>query len=632
MLQTLRKWSKSWISSFFLGALALSFAVWGIADVFRGNVSTTVATIGSTEISVDALRQAYQRELRAFRAQTGQTLTSDQAKALGIPDATLQDIINREAMNNTAHDLGITISDQDVYSQIQSDKVFAGPLGTFDRSTFERLLGEAGYTEAGYIEVERGNLSRQQLLMPLAAGLEMPDTYLRALYAASNEMRAAQYIVLTPDTAGTVPAPSDAVLAAYEKAHANLYSTPEYRDVSYAYAGPADVMSQVQVTDAQIKKQYDDNIATYVVPEKRTLERINFPSEADAAAAKAKIDSGQTFAQVAQARGLTAANIAMGAMAQSDLAGQFDADGAKAVFALPNGTVSAPLKSPFGFTLVHVVSITPGSSKSLADATPEIRTQLSNALASAKLNDVANAYTDARDTGLEVKDAAAKAGMHYARVSAVDANGLDPSGKPAGPTSDEFRQQVQHADVGEPGDPFPAKDGNFYAIKVEGITPSKLKPLDQVRAQVLAQWTKEQQLLALKKKAEALAAQAGHDQDLANAARSAGVAVQSSPGLTRRTTNDIFSPALTAAVFDAKPGAVVTGPLGKGDGIVVARVSGVLHPTLPPDSPILQAGKQQFSQQLAEDVTLSLANDARAAQKVTINNQLVAQATGEGGG
>ena len=46
MLQELRKWSKSWISSLFLGGLAVSFVVWGIADVFRSNVSTTVASVG----------------------------------------------------------------------------------------------------------------------------------------------------------------------------------------------------------------------------------------------------------------------------------------------------------------------------------------------------------------------------------------------------------------------------------------------------------------------------------------------------------------------------------------------------------------------------------------------------------
>ena len=43
MLQQMRRLSKSWISSIFLGGLALSFGVWGIADIFRGNTDTSIA-------------------------------------------------------------------------------------------------------------------------------------------------------------------------------------------------------------------------------------------------------------------------------------------------------------------------------------------------------------------------------------------------------------------------------------------------------------------------------------------------------------------------------------------------------------------------------------------------------------
>ena len=50
MMQWMHRLSKSWVATLFMGALALSFVVWGIADVFTGMTSTAVATVGSTEI------------------------------------------------------------------------------------------------------------------------------------------------------------------------------------------------------------------------------------------------------------------------------------------------------------------------------------------------------------------------------------------------------------------------------------------------------------------------------------------------------------------------------------------------------------------------------------------------------
>jgi peptidyl-prolyl cis-trans isomerase D len=222
--------------------------------------------------------------------------------------------------------------------------------------------------------------------------------------------------------------------------------------------------------------------------------------------------------------------------------------------------------------------------------------------------------------------------MHVGRIRAIDTNGNGPDGKPAGaPAAPEFMQAVQKADVGEAGDAFMTKDGNLFAVKVEGTTPAKLKPLAEVRDQVLAAWTREQQILAVQKKAADLAKRAEGDQDLTNVARDAGVAVQSSPALKHSTTNDVFSRTLVSAIFDAKPGSVATGPLGKGDGVVVARVSGVLHAKLPDDARLRAEFNNAMAEQMSNDVTQSLAQDARARAKVQINDQMVQQAVGEGG-
>ena len=69
-------------------------------------------------------------------------------------------------------------------------------------------------------------------------------------------------------------------------------------------------------------------------------------------------------------------------------------------------------------------------------------------------------------------------------------------------------------EVGEDVEPFSTKLGAYYTMHVNGQTPPKLKPLDQVRAQALADWTAEQKGTLLAKRAQALAAQAAKDKSL----------------------------------------------------------------------------------------------------------------------
>ena len=73
------------------------------------------------------------------------------------------------------------------------------------------------------------------------------------------------------------------------------FSTPEYRQIEYAEIGPQDVAGQVPVTDAMIAQDYAAHQADYNVPEKRDIQQIEFANEADAKAARAKIDKGKTF-------------------------------------------------------------------------------------------------------------------------------------------------------------------------------------------------------------------------------------------------------------------------------------------------------------------------------------------------
>ena len=68
MLQQMRRFASTWVSSLFLGAVALSFIVWGVADIFRGSTDSTAYSVGSTEVPVDLFAREYHNTLRNLGA------------------------------------------------------------------------------------------------------------------------------------------------------------------------------------------------------------------------------------------------------------------------------------------------------------------------------------------------------------------------------------------------------------------------------------------------------------------------------------------------------------------------------------------------------------------------------------
>ncbi len=628
MLQEMRKFTKSWVANIFLGLLTLSFVSWGVGDIISGRTDTAVAKVGGKAIDQQEFQRDYTNALRSEGDRRGKALSADEARRLGLPNAIIEQDISRLALDNVVNKLGLTASDAMVTATIHRYPVFSGLTGQFDRQTFQRTIERIGYTEQGFIELIRGDTMRTQLVRAMEGGFAMPPGYARALFAYFTEMRAADYIVVEGKALGAIPAPPDAELEAFVKAHPNQFSTPEYRDVTYAWISPDDVAAQVKVSDDQIKSAYDEHKDDFVKPEKRDLELLPFTTEADAKAAYEKATKGGNFDQLTNEKGEKPTPLA--AMSADDLG---DPAISKAVFALSKNGVTQPLKmAAGGWALYRVANITPGSIKTLEQAKDEIRTQIVQELAQSKLTDISNAYTDASSAGASLTDAAKKVGMHTGRIAAMDANGLAPDGtKTAAPDDPDFRAIVFRTEVGEEGDPQVAKSGTVFVVAVNGSTPPKLKPLDQVRAQALAAWTDQQRAILLKKKAQELTAQANREGSLDGAAKAIGATVQQSPALNHSTQSDVFSQTLVTNLFQAKPGQTVFGPKGKSGDYVVARVTGIVHPPLPEKSPGYLNAVREMSVSVAGSISESFIAEQREEQGVTINQKLLNGVVGSEG-
>ncbi len=626
MIQWMHQLSKSWVATILMGALAVGFIFWGIADVFTGSSSSAVATVGSTEIDSASFQRNYRNFVRNQSQQMGTEITPEMAQRMGLGMSALQQMISRTALINAAKRMHLTVPDSLVAANVRAVSSFQGANGQFDHNEFLRLLQGAGYTEDEYLDETRKDMLGDQVINAVQHGFVLPEGYAKALFLYLTERRAADYVVVMPDAVGPVPPPSDSVLAAYVKDHPERFSTPEYRTVDYAMIGPDDLAGQVNVSEKMIAQDYEAHKATYQVPERREIQQLEFPTEAEAKAARAKLDKGESFEQLAAERKVKPADLAIGALAKSDLGDSARAD---AAFSLKEGEVSQPVKGAIGgFVLMRVTKIVPAVNHPLAEVHDTIKKNLAVQLASAKLIDVINAYSDARSSGADIAEAAKKAGMKSGHLAAVDQTGAGPDGaKIAGlPADPEFLTQAFAAQEGDDVDPFQAKSGEYYALKVTGHTPPKPKTLDQVRAEASAAWLADQQHQLLIKKVGELANQAQREKSLAGIAKSLKVPVQHSPGLTRQTADTTFSAELVQRLFSTAPGGISMAP--QGNNVIIAQLTGISHELTPPLQAQLAAARAQLSHNAAGDLATGFENAVRLQQGVKIDQRNLQSVTG----
>jgi peptidyl-prolyl cis-trans isomerase D len=626
MLQQLRAASKSWVASVIIGILVLAFALWGVADIFRGGADNVVAEVGSTQILDAEYDQQLKTQIRVLSNQTQNQITMEQAKAIGLDKNVLDQAISRAALDEQVRNLGLTASQETVATQIRTSPNFRGTDGSFDPTRFLQTLQENGMSEQAFVASTAKDIAREQLLNAVTDGMAAPPGFARLLYDFISEQRVAEYLVVTPEEAGQVPEPSQADLEAYHKSHSTQFSSPEYRSVDYVQIGPDQVAGEIEVSDADLNAEYDARKADYEKAEQREVEQIAFPSKEAADTAAMKIKTAADFAAAAQERGLKAEDLKLGTFNATGL----DAKLSAAVFAVSEGSVTAPVQGPFGWVILRAAKIIPGETKSFDEVKDQLKADLVKARAGAKVTDIANKFEDERGGGAPLAEAAMKQGLALHHVAAVDRQGMTPEKSEADiPKEPQFLDQAFQTETGEETDLFQTDNGQYFVVKVNGVTPPAVRPLDSVREEVREGFIAEARNRLLQTKVQTLADQAMQSKSLADAGKSLGHAPVTSMPLKRGEMGDVFSVQLTSQLFGAPPGTVITGPAGKGNGFVIARVVKVIHPEADVSSAEYANFRRTAAQQLGETAIDSLAAAARKQAGVNIHQETVQRVLGE---
>jgi parvulin-like peptidyl-prolyl isomerase len=140
------------------------------------------------------------------------------------------------------------------------------------------------------------------------------------------------------------------------------------------------------VSQAEVEKYYNEHKERFGTPEKRNVAEILTKGEAESKAAKKEIESGKSFAEVAKKVSIDPTTTAKGGLVVGLTKGTQSKSVDEAIFSAQKNVLTGPVKSPFGYVLFEVKSITPGKTPSLAQVQTSIKSQLAAQQQSTALN------------------------------------------------------------------------------------------------------------------------------------------------------------------------------------------------------------------------------------------------------
>ncbi len=628
MLRGIRKASANWLGravmGVVLGLLALSFAVWGINDIFHGYGRSTLAKIGGTEISVEQFRQLYNERLQQVGRQFGRALTPEQANAFGLDRQVLGEMVAEAGLDQRARQMGLGLSNADVVQHITADPMFQSN-GRFDRVRFEQVLRNVGYSEQRFINEQRQIMLRRQIANSLTGGLPVPKAWLEAINQFQNQERSIEYATLGPAQAGDIPAPTAEEVNKYFEARKILFRAPEYRKIATVQATPAEISKTMEISDADMKTYYDEHRSRYTTPERRHVEQIVFPNMPEAEAAEAKLKDGLSLAALAAERGLKDQDIDLGTVPKTEI---IDPAVADVVFSLKEDEISQPIKGRFGTVIVTVPKIEPEVAKTLAEVTPQIRSELSAERAKTEVLSLHDKIEDARAGGATLQEAAQKAKLPVMTYD-VDRSGHDPSGNPVAnlPQATEVINAAFASDVGVDNDPISA-GGGYIWYEVSGITPARERTLDEVKSQVEQRLREDQIASRLKTKATDLVDKLKNGNAFDVLAKAEGLTVQTADKLKRERATGFVSAKVAGAVFHTAKDGFGSTEADKPSEWVVFRVTDVTTPKLDTNSADSKRLEETVQRQETNDIFAEYVTWLQDDLGTSINQAALAQALG----
>jgi len=492
MLNQFRSIAHGFSTKVLLGLLVLSFAVWGVGDMVSSpGGNRVVATVGGDSIYIESYQAAVRREAESIRRSLGDKFTPEILKAFQPENRALKTLIQQSLLKQESKSEEVIPSDADIVKRIRANPNFQDGHGAFSKARLDSALKANHMSEKMYVERLRQDLASGLMVDTLSVSLPVPEIAVKTIYEAEEEQRGATIYVLNESLTGAPSSPPEGAVEDYYRRHPQAFTAPESRTVSYVVVKPEAAKNQAKISEDMLLAAYKERIDEFKRPEQRSVDQLLFSSEADAKKASDALTAGKKFDEVAKAAPiLNQGNISLGKVTEDRM---LEA-AVEEVFGLPKDGVTKPIQSPFGWHIFHVRAIELPSTAPLSDVRAQLEKDMKQQLEDDSQNAYLNKLEDTLAGGATLQEAAKEFGLSVQTVGPIVRSGKSPSGGNVSlPELDKFLDTAFATQEKSESPLVHAKNGSFYILRVDSVSPDRVRSLNEVRAEVRSAWQKETQ-------------------------------------------------------------------------------------------------------------------------------------------
>ena len=491
MLQDIRKSTQGTAAKVVVGLIVISFSIFGIESILLGGSGGGIAEVNGEQIYPGEVQQLVNTQKRRLISMMGENLDPAMLDDQLLSTQALDSIIARKLQMQSAGRLKMAISDKQIGAIIGSMEQFQIE-GKFSPELYKSMLSGAGYTPAAF----KQGLADDLLITQLNSGLAASDfatpaeVRLNAIYV--GESRDIRYLTIPLEKFSADTQVSEDDILQYYEDNQLAFRTQESVELDYIKLSLDDfkkpVPESVLLEEYELQKeneQYSTESGVSHILFEQQSDETDETFQARVRSAQDKLSEGMDFAELAKAVSDDIGSAGFGGELGFTQGDAFPAEMEEAIALLSEvGAVSGPVVSDAGTHLIKLTERRDGKIPAFDELRAELeeRVQTSEArreitLVVENLRDLAFVAEDlngpAEELALQVVTSEPVTRAHseglFSNVSLLQAA-----------FSEEVLGQGHNSEVIE------LAGETYVTLRVRKHSEPMVKPLDQVRDQIVA--------------------------------------------------------------------------------------------------------------------------------------------------
>jgi peptidyl-prolyl cis-trans isomerase D len=500
VLQSIRERLTGVLAFAILGILIVPFALVGVNEYFTSSSGNIVARVNDTEITTNDFNQSFSNYRRRMQSILGAAYDPVQFDQLIVRREHLDDLINQELITQAAQSMGLDVDDATLAEEIREIPAFQVD-GQFNADVYQSRLLSQGMTPQQFQAEMRSQFVITELPKNIAESSIATSSELKEFVGLLDQSRTFNAVLVPAVSPEPAPEFSDADIAAWHESHSADYQSAEQVVIEYIELDAALLPAGPPPDEDVLRNQFEAQKARFISPEQRNVSHILIEVSSDAS--EADIETARQTAEDLSIRAQAGEDFATLAIENSEDSGSAASGGdlgwiesgvmvkafENAMYELSmEAPVSEPVQTGFGWHVIQLKEIREATGMSFEEARATLVREYEEENTSRAFLEQADRLVD-----LIYEDPTTLESAALVLELPVNVAGPFPRTGGDGVAANAEVIEAAFSDLvllqGSVSDPINLDENRLVMIKLKEHLPVALKPVEEVRDEIIATLT-----------------------------------------------------------------------------------------------------------------------------------------------